>query len=799
MNIEPHPETIQHHLDALFYGAAAEYSDGLVEIAWSGSGGKLCHARMFPITPDGLKSATDHAVQVNVDGVNIYVGVNPRKPGTPHKRAASNSIEVAFFNFADLDDGTAVAALPERSAKVPCTFAVITGRCPTPRLHAYWRLEEPVRNLPVWERQQAALAAHFNGDAVQDPPRVMRLAGTVSYPSDKKVERGYQPEFVTLQNGEDRDAVDAHTLAAVYPPIQASTPTSAMAKLANGLGLGAFDVEACLAEIAAGHDLHNNSRDLAAHLVHKRYGDFFIRDYLKRVLTPVSDGGTIDEIPDLIVSARQKWDIPDAVTPDMSMVDGGRHPAPAMPLEPYGPWGDWIAAHAEGCSAPIDYVAGGLLAGASSLIGNSRWISPWAGWREPAALWIALVGNPSSGKSPALDAALDLLRTLEGEMAVDFPDTMRQHELDREAAKAKRETWQGEVKTAVKDNTPPPEMPESAVEPEPPIRPRLHISDTTVEAAGKLLAAHPRGLLYQRDELSGWLGNFDRYGGGGGDRAFWVESFGGRPFVIDRVKHGQEPIRIPHLSVSAVGGIQPDRLASLFMTGDDDGLAARFLMAWPTAVTPRRPRAVPDDGPALTATRRLLHLRMGTDDNGNPSPVIIHLDNDAAELFQEWREDNATRETDASGLYLSHIGKLPGMVLRLALVLEFLWWAIQGNGSEPETVGAAATGYAAHLADVYFIPMARRVYGDAALPEPERHAAAIARRILRERPDVVNASHIRRVWKLPGLRAAGKVNAAIKALEEAVWLLPAPSREGTKPGRQKADYQVNAQVYETAK
>ena len=95
--------------------------------------------------------------------------------------------------------------------------------------------------------------------------------------------------------------------------------------------------------------------------------------------------------------------------------------------------------------------------------------------------------------------------------------------------------------------------------------------------------------------------------------------------------------------------------------------------------------------------------------------------------------------------------------------------------------------------------MARRVYGDAALPEPERHAAAIARRILRERPHVVNASHIRRVWKLPGLRATAKVNTAIKTLEEAGWLLPAPSREGEKPGRRKADYLVNTQLYEMAK
>jgi hypothetical protein len=36
-----------------------------------------------------------------------------------------------------------------------------------------------------------------------------------------------------------------------------------------------------------------------------------------------------------------------------------------------------------------------------------------------------------------------------------------------------------------------------------------------------LLAEHPRGLRYRRDELSGWLGNHNRYGGHGGDRAFF--------------------------------------------------------------------------------------------------------------------------------------------------------------------------------------------------------------------------------------------------------------------------------------
>ena len=99
--------------------------------------------------------------------------------------------------------------------------------------------------------------------------------------------------------------------------------------------------------------------------------------------------------------------------PDLSIVDGNLRQPPVLLLEPFGSWADWIEATAKSCSAPKDYVIGGLLAGAASLIGNARWVSPWAGWQEPSILWLSLIGNPSSGKSPALECVLSLVRDLE--------------------------------------------------------------------------------------------------------------------------------------------------------------------------------------------------------------------------------------------------------------------------------------------------------------------------------------------------------------------------------------------------
>ena len=66
-----------------------------------------------------------------------------------------------------------------------------------------------------------------------------------------------------------------------------------------------------------------------------------------------------------------------------------------------------------------------------------------------------------------------------------------------------------------------------------------------------------------------------------------------------------KPIRADALAVGILGGIQPDRLATLVLAGDDDGLAARILYIWPETGPPRRPDRAADDAAALAALRRI--------------------------------------------------------------------------------------------------------------------------------------------------------------------------------------------------
>jgi hypothetical protein len=202
----------------------------------------------------------------------------------------------------------------------------------------------------------------------------------------------------------------------------------------------------------------------------------------------------------------------------------------------------------------------------------------------------------------------------------------------------------------------------------------------------------------------------------------------------------------------------------------------------------------------LEAFRRLVELPLvpGDGDNDAMQPFICPLADDAADSFHQWRREHSVAEV--SGMLASAYGKAPGQLLRLALILEHLWWCAPSTSLSPvmppNRITIQAVHAAAALIEDYFKPMAERVFGDAALPEVDRLAATLARWILKERPKLVNARDLRRKARLPGLRDAAKVRLALGALVEADWLRPAFERSGDHGGRQREDYEVNPKLWE---
>ncbi len=478
--------------------------------------------------------------------------------------------------------------------------------------------------------------------------------------------------------------------------------------------------------------------------------------------------------------------------PDMSVLNPRRKP-PVFPSELFGPfWAKWIMAKAEGCSAPVDYVGMSLLSLTSTLIGCARFVSPWQGWKEPPILWVALVGNPSSGKSPALESVLSIARKIEQEGAEGLKGKLRQYEADRLAALCVRQDWEKQVKEATKTIHPVPPLPEAALEPAKPERPRIMASDTTPEALARLLACQPKGLLITRDELAGWLGSFNRYSGGqGGDRAFWLEAYGGKPYVIDRARNGGETVTVPNLAASIIGGIQPDKLHSLLLTGDDDGLPSRFLFCWPDPVPLERPHRLAESFEAETALRWLNGLSLIPDGYGGFSHGVVKLSEDAANFFQDWRAEHAANQPD--GAMASWWGKMPGVCLRLALCFEYLWLAATTR-QENFVVTYAAVEAATVMIEQYLKPMAAKAYGDAALPQAERNAATLAKWIIKNKVERINTRELQRNVRLLGLRTASEIRSAIKYLVEESWLYGDFKRGGKNKGRLTNNYQVNPKI-----
>lgn len=297
---------------------------------------------------------------------------------------------------------------------------------------------------------------------------------------------------------------------------------------------------------------------------------------------------------------------------------------------------------------------------------------------------------------------------------------------------------------------------------------------------------------------TGWFGNHDRYGGNGGDRAFFLEAWNGGSYIVDRVKHRGKPLRISRAALAILGGIQPDRLREA-LAGADDGLAARFAYIWPDpppisklanetdeTMRDRRNRLV-------EAARRLHGLKMSVDAAGEPAPGLLRLDRSAFALFDELRQEAMQRARSSRGLAGGWHGKTPGRALRLALVYELLMWSARG-GSEPLAISADAMALASGYLD-YLAGMFDRTTAGLAISREEADAAAIALHIISTRPTALNE---RGLYRLPGWawsRDNVRRSSALRVLADAGWIRHA-SRTGTR--RPRGDWEISPRLWETS-
>jgi hypothetical protein len=369
---------------------------------------------------------------------------------------------------------------------------------------------------------------------------------------------------------------------------------------------------------------------------------------------------------------------------------GSLPPADPFPLDVLPQAARALAeAAARSISCPVDFPAVATIAVASGIIGRAASLRIKPGYFASASLYVGLVGGQSSGKSPALRAALaPLWRIAET--------------LDTEWRK----------KTAAWENSEPPDPAKK------PILRRVASTDPTTEALGPLLAKNPRGLTVATDEMTKWVLSMDQYKGGkGGDRPFYLSAWNGEPVYIDRAKHMQEPIAVPHPFISVVGGIIPDMLSTLAEgKGREDGFTGRLLFAFPERI----PRCYSDEGIAEAVAENWDKLVQALwnvepiDDEGKLIPRVVRLTTDASCEWSAWCQAHYV-EQEQDGFPDSLAGpwgKLEAYVGRLALILHLMHLAADPTTPPPNELPALPVEIITDAARLvaYFKAHARRVY-----------------------------------------------------------------------------------------
>ena len=324
-------------------------------------------------------------------------------------------------------------------------------------------------------------------------------------------------------------------------------------------------------------------------------------------------------------------------------------------------------AKAIGCDS--SYLALPLISALASAIGTTRVLELKRGWYAPSIIWTAIVGESGSMKTPAFKLVMKPIQDRQRKAFKRHTEAMKQYEADLAGWEKCYSAW----KRGKSTDEPP-------AKPEPPPSVRFIVIDTTVEALAPILAANPRGLLLSRDELSGWLGSFDRYAGkGSGDSSNWLSTHTGESITVDRKTGTPRTIHVPSAAVCITGGIQPGILQrAMGAEHRESGLLARLLLAYPPRITKRWTEDQIDAESEADLVRvfdRLYELQPVVNDDGETRPGVVRLSAGAHAIWTAYYDAHAKEQADLSGDLSAAWSKLEEYAARLALVIHFTRWA----------------------------------------------------------------------------------------------------------------------------
>jgi hypothetical protein len=420
-----------------------------------------------------------------------------------------------------------------------------------------------------------------------------------------------------------------------------------------------------------------------------------------------------------------------------------------------------------GCEQAL--IALPLLAATAGAIGNARRIMLKRGWVEPAVLWAVTVAASGDKKSPGFELGIDGLAQIEERAFAQYRAELDEH-------KQAVQRWK--------------EAGAEGQKPEPPTATRFIVRDITVEGLAAILAENWRGVMLARDELSAWVGGFDKYHGGGKgeESAHWLEMYRAGKVTVDRKTGDTKTVHVPRAAVSITGTIQPGTLERVLERRHfENGLAARLLLACP----PRQLRQWNEDEvderiliPVRRVFERLAGLPMGADGFGNPVPIDLPI---TPEGKARWITFYNGHAAEMHGLGDDRLcaawSKLEGATARFALLVHCVRAAAQDDTLRDAAAVDADSIEAAIRLVTWFKGETRRIYGRLAESEDTRDTRKVLE-CVQAKGGRVTVRDVGRAGVCGGDTA--RIAAILDQLAEAgegTWITVPPTERGGRPTR----------------
>jgi 5S rRNA maturation endonuclease (ribonuclease M5) len=348
------------------------------------------------------------------------------------------------------------------------------------------------------------------------------------------------------------------------------------------------------------------------------------------------------------------------------------HPNLAEPIKKVSAW---MGVDPEAVLTHLLPIAAGLINPNSRIV-----VKKSTNFVEPCLLYSAVVAETGSRKTPTLNIPKAPLVKLQAEEDERYNAELKAYkkELDAYNHRPKEN----------KDDEPP-------VPPHPPRE--FYVDNVTVESLDEIKGFQPnKAFTMIKDELSGLFASHGAYKGGrGSDKESFLSGWGGGGVKKNR-RSKDSRVSLARDSLSITGGIQPDKLRTLFGDfTDGQGEWARFL--W--YQMPMRPYKIPRHDAAYSLGDLLESIYRKLD---SLPELEFYFSKDGQKFYDDWYDKRyeQTRNETKPGLKAA-MAKMPGQAARLIGVLHVL----NGVSSQPpevqEEISLATVRAGCHLAQFY--------------------------------------------------------------------------------------------------